>query len=155
MTKIDKMKMKEMYEQGYAPSVIAKKFGVSRQYVRQAVVALGCKPACQKTKISTSMIRKEKMRRDFLSKKSIAEIVELYGISENTVRQYLKHCPETAEEYANRKKQQIRKSRVEGIKERNQKICSLRASGESVNSIAEQFNLSVQTIYSICRKGSK
>lgn len=143
--KIEKRMMKELYEQGYSPSMIAKKFpGVTRQYVRQCLVAQGCKPDCQSKKMTASSVRKDEIQKDFLAGMTVQQIVEKYQMTENFIRRFLKHAEETKEQYAKRKK---------GIRERDLKIRQLYDEGKTVKDLAVLFNTSTTNIYRILRVG--
>ena len=153
-SKIEKRTMKELYEQGYSPSLIAEKFpGVTRQYVRQCLIAQGCKPECQSKKMTASSVRKEEIKKDFLSGMTVQQIVEKYQMTENFIRRFLKHAEDTKELYAKRKCRNVRKEKVKGIRERDLKIRQLYDEGKSVKELAILFNTSATNIYRILRAG--
>ena len=152
--KIEKRMMKELYEQGYSPSMIAKKFpGVTRQYVRQCLVAQGCKPDCQSKKMTASSVRKDEIQKDFLAGMTVQQIVEKYQMTENFIRRFLKHAEETKEQYAKRKCRKVHKEKVKGIRERDLKIRQLYDEGKTVKDLAVLFNTSTTNIYRILRVG--
>lgn len=152
--KIEKRKMKELYEQGYSPSMIAEKFpGVTRQYVRQCLIAQGCKPECQSKKMTASSVRKEEIKKDFLSGMTVQQIVEKYQMTENFIRRFLKHAEDTKKQYAKRKCRNVRKEKVKGIRERDSKVRQLYDEGKTVKELATLFNTSTTNIYRILRAG--
>lgn len=154
MNKIEKAKVRELYEQGYSPSLIAEKYpGVTRQYIRQVLVAQGCKPECQDRKMTASSVRKDEIKKDFLAGMTVQQIVEKYDMTENFIRRFLKHAEETKEQYATRKCRNIRKEKVKGIRERDAKVREMYESGKSVKELAEIFETSATNIYRILRVG--
>lgn len=152
--------MKKMYEDGYSPSIIAEKFGVSRQYVRQCVVSFGCRPNCQTKKITACSLRKDEIFRDFFDGASINELSEKYSISEGYLNRLLHFSPETKKRYEERKKSKTlrgpkRKTEKRvALDERNCKIQCLRKEGKTVAELAKMFKTCESNIYRICSKSN-
>lgn len=157
-SRIDRQKMKKMYEEGYSPSVIAKEFGVSRQYVRQCVVSFGCLPDCQKKKMTACALRKEEIYNDFLAGASISELLQKYSITKTYLNRLLRLSPKTKKEYNRRKDLKClqgntskSEKRLE-LEERDKKILALRKEGKSVSELADMFSTCESNIYRICKK---
>lgn len=157
-SRIDRQKMKKMYENGYSPSIIAKEFGVSRQYVRQCVVSFGCLPDCQEKKITACSLRKDEIFKDFLMGASINELSKKYSITEGYLNRLLHFSSETKKEYEKRKQLKTlrgpkrKTAKREALDERNRKIRQLRDEGKTVEELAKMFETCESNIYRICRR---
>lgn len=153
--------MKKMYEDGYSPSIIAEKFGVSRQYVRQCVVSFGCQPDCQTKKITACSLRKEEICKDFLAGASLNELSETYSLSIGYLDRLLRFSPITKKDYEERKKLKTLRApnkkteKKVALDERNSKICRLRNEGKTVAELAKMFKTCESNIYRICRKSNE
>lgn len=157
---IDRNEICELYRKGFSISMIAHKFGVSRQYIWQAVRSAGLNPDCQENPVTESELRMEKVIQDFLNGATLEELSKKHRYSISYLRAKLKMLPATKKEYELRKQvhlhnRTLNRYDMDAKRLRDAQIFTEFNNGKSVAQLSKDFNTCISNIYRIIRVGRK